>query len=54
MDDTRLRIDEVLRMKEVYQELSKLLTPEEAHSLRLSEVFTPFYQVRNTRQAHSS
>jgi dynein heavy chain 2 len=38
----RARLDEVFKMRETQAELAKLLTPEEARALTLSEVFGPF------------
>ncbi|KAK3283536.1 hypothetical protein CYMTET_8768 [Cymbomonas tetramitiformis] len=42
MTETRHRIDEVLKMREMHQELSKLLSEDEAQTLRLDNVFLPF------------
>lgn len=45
MEATRRRLDEVLKMKEVYNELFKLLNADEVQALQLHTVFTPFLKL---------
>lgn len=45
MDATRTRLDQVLKMKEVYNELFKLLNADEVQALQLEGVFVPFLRL---------
>ena len=42
VSEARKRLDEVTKMREMQEELNKLLTAEESRSLNLSDVFNPF------------